>query len=76
MESPGAYKWNIIEYPRKYDIIFHSPPPQEYPYLYSPRKTALRTHTSTHPVWPRSREHDRLTAGRCGGDDKNKIKST
>jgi len=23
MEYPRAYKWNIIEYPRKYDIIFH-----------------------------------------------------
>jgi len=38
MEYPRAYKWNIIEYPLKYNIIFHLGLPQEYPYSYSPRR--------------------------------------
>jgi len=38
MQYPPAYKWNIIEYPRKYDIIFHLGLPQEYAYAYSPRR--------------------------------------
>ena len=41
--SDLAYKWNIleptIEYPRKYDIIFHLGLPQEYAYSYSPCRT-------------------------------------
>ena len=42
MEYPRAYKWNIIEYPLKYAIIFHLGLPQEYSYSYSPRR--LSTH--------------------------------
>jgi len=42
MEYPRAYKWNIIEYPQKYDIIFHLGLPQEYPYSYSPRRMGIR----------------------------------
>ena len=38
MEYPRAYKWNIIEYPLKYDIIFLLGLPQEYAYSYSPRR--------------------------------------
>ena len=38
MEYPRAYKWNIIEYPLKYDMIFHLGLPQEYAYSYSPRR--------------------------------------
>ena len=38
MEYPRAYKWHIIEYPLKYDIIFDLGLPQEYAYSYSPRR--------------------------------------
>ena len=31
-------KWNIIEYPQKYDNIFHLGLPQEHAYSYSPRR--------------------------------------
>ena len=41
MEYPRAYKWNIIEYPLKYDIIFHLGLPQEYAYSYSPRRPLI-----------------------------------
>ena len=42
MEYPRAYKWNIIEYPLKYDIIFHLGLPQEYAYSYSPRRVGTQ----------------------------------
>ena len=38
MEYPRAYKWHVIEYPLKYDIILHLGLPQEYSYSYSPRR--------------------------------------
>ena len=41
MEYPRAYKWNIIEYPLKYDMIFHLGLPQEYAYSYSPRRAIM-----------------------------------
>ena len=43
MEYPRAYKRNIIEYPLKYDIIFHLGLPQEYAYSYSPRRPPTLT---------------------------------
>jgi len=40
MVFPRAYKWNIIEYPLKYDIVFRLGLPQEYAYSYSPRRVS------------------------------------
>ena len=47
MEYPRAYKWNIIEYPPKYDVLFHLGFPQEYSYSYSPRRVGRRTCTKS-----------------------------